>query len=140
MNKNIKLGTKVKCKGYIVKKKNIEYIYANKRHFKKDMGIFGDDIEEPKFYIEDLGEYTQKITEIKNKEFVGIVVGITSIATKYYYTQVEKDIFDPITYGYVYTQLLDQVKVEKSGYIDCFKVYYAMGKSRFVPVNLLEKE
>lgn len=140
MNKDIKLGTKVKCKGYIVKKTNIEYVYANKKHFKKDIGIFGDDVEEPKFYIEDLGEYTQKITEIKNKEFTGIVVGITPVATEYYYTQVEKDIFDPITYGYVDTQPLDQVKVEKSGYIGCYKVYYAMGKSRLVPVSLLKKE
>lgn len=135
----MKLGQKVKCKGYIVKKTNIEYVYANKKHFKKDMGIFGDDVEEPKFYIEDLGEYTQKITEIKNKKFTGIVVGITPVATEYYYTQVEKDFFDPITYGYVDTQPIDQVKVEKAGYIGCYKVYYAMGKSRLVPIDLVEE-
>lgn len=140
MNKDIKLGTKVKCKGYIVKKKHIEYVYANKKHFKKDMGSLFSDVKEPKIYVEDLGEYTQKITEIKNKEFTGIVVGITKVATEYYYTQVEKDILSNITYGCVDTQPLDQVKVEKTGYIDCYKVYYAMGKSRLVPVNLLEKE
>ena len=102
------------------------------------MGIFAYD-EEPKFYIEDLGEYIQKITEIKNKEFTGIVVGITPVATEYYYTQVERDIFDPVTYGYVDTQPLDQVKVEKTGYIGCYKVYYAMGKSRLVPIHLVEE-
>lgn len=46
MDKDIKLGTKVKCKGYITKKTDIEYVYANKKHFEKDMGIFGYD-EEP---------------------------------------------------------------------------------------------
>lgn len=134
----MKLGTKVRCKGYIVKKTNIEYVYANKKHFEKDMGIFAYD-EETKFYIEDLGEYIQKITEIKNKEFTGIVVGITPVATEYYYTQVERDIFDPVIYGYVDTQPLDQVKVEKTGYIGCYKVYYAMGKSRLVPIHLVEE-
>lgn len=140
MNKDIKLGTKVKCKGYIVKKKNIEYVYANKKHFLKDVDIMEHDFEEPKFYVEDLGEYIQKITEIKNKKFTGIVVGITKVATEYYYTQAEKNIFDPIIYGYIGYQLLDQVNVEKTGYINCYKVYYAMGKSRLVPVSLLEEE
>lgn len=133
------LGTKVKCNGYVVKKQNIEYVYANKKHFKRAMGVFFSDSEEPKFYIEDLGEYTQKITEIKKKKFSGIVVGIYPVATEYYYTQPERDIFDPVTYGYVDTQPLDQVKVEKTGYIGCYKVYYAMGKSRLVPVDLIEE-
>ena len=134
----LKLGDKVKCHGYI-SKKNTEYIYATKKHFDKQNKEANFILDEPDFYLDDIGEYYQETKEIKEKEFTGIVVGKTKVSMKNYYKLAERDIFDSVTLGYVDTEIKDECKVEKIDYIDCFKVYYAMGKSRLVPITKIEK-
>lgn len=135
---NFKLGDKVKCQGYI-SKKNTEYIYATKKHFDKENKEAHFTLEEPKFYLDDVEEYYQETMEIKEKEFTGIVVGKTKVSMKNYYALAERHIFDPVTLGYVDTEIKDECNVKKIDYIDCFKVYYAMGKSRLVPSFKIEK-
>lgn len=134
----LKLGDKVKCKGYI-SKKNMKYIYATKKHFDKQNKEANFILDEPDFYLDDVDEYYQETKEIIEKEFTGIVVGKAKVSMKNYYTLAERDIFDPVTLGYVDTEFIDECKVEKIDYIDCFKVYYAMGKSRLVPSTKIEK-
>lgn len=133
-----KLGDKVNCKGYI-SEKHLEYIYATKKHFDKENENVGFILEEPKFYLDDVEEYYQETKEIKEKEFTGIVVGKTKVSMKNYYALAERHIFDPVTLGYVDTEIKDECNVKKIDYIDCFKVYYAMGKSRLVPSFKIEK-
>ena len=136
--KFLKLGDKVKCKGY-VSKKNIEYIYATKKHFDKQNKESNFILDEPNFYIDDVEEYYQETKEIIEKEFTGIVVGKTKVSMRNYYTLAEINIFGPVTLGYVDTEIKDECNVKKVDYIDCFKVYYAMGKSRLVPSAKIEK-
>lgn len=135
---NFKLGDKVKCQGYI-SKKNTEYIYATKKNFDKENKEAHFTLEEPKFYLDDVEEYYQETMETKEKEFTGIVVGKTKVSMKNYYALAERHIFDPVTLGYVDTEIKDECNVKKIDYIDCFKVYYAMGKSRLVPSFKIEK-
>lgn len=133
-----KLGDKVKCHGYI-SKKNTEYIYATKKHFDKQNKEANFILDEPDFYLDDIGEYYQETKEIKEKEFTGIVVGKAKVFMKNFYTLAEINIFGPVTLGYVDTEIKDECNVKKVDYIDCFKVYYAMGKSRLVPSAKIEK-
>ena len=137
---DLKLGDKVKCKGYLVKK-SMDYIYANKKHFDKENQKSGHLLDEPKLYLEDMDdeEYYQVTMECKEKDFCGIAVARKYISTKNCYTQVERDVFDPVTFGYVDTELIDSVKVEKTNYVECYLVFYALGKRRLVPVDLVEK-
>ena len=137
-NNILKLGDKVQCKGYIVKK-HIEYIYATKKQFDKENKEANFTLDNPNFYLDNFEDYYQETKKIIEKEFAGIVVGKTKVSMKNYYTLAERDIFDPVTLGYVDTEIKDECKVEKIDYIDCFKVYYAMGKSRLVPITKIEK-
>lgn len=137
-NKAFKFGDKAKCKGYIFKKR-VEYIYATKKHFDKENKEANFILDEPSFYLDDLEEYYQETKKIIEKEFIGVVVGKAKVSMKNHYTLAERDIFDPETLGYIDTEIKDECKVEKIDYIDCYKVYYAMGKSRLVPITKIEK-
>ena len=91
----MKLGQRVKCRGY-VKKTRIKELYGK---------------EENKEY---------KVKEIIKEEFNGIAV--------------EKKKINLGAYVHVWGF------IKKCDYIDCYKVYYALGKSRLVPCDLCEVE
>lgn len=135
----MKLGQKVECNGYLKKIKGLDYIYATKKHFEKENIKANGMLEEPKFYLDDECEYKQKTMEIKYKHFKGIAVAHIYVSTENLYTLAEREIFDPITYGFVDYEIKDECKVEKINYIECYRVYYSMGKSRLVPINLVEE-
>lgn len=135
----IKLGDKVKCKGYLKKINNLEYIYANKKHFNKENQKAQGILEEPKHYLEEDGEINQFTKTFIEKEFVGIVVSKKEVSIENHYSQAFRDIYDPVTFGYVDSNYIDEVVVEKENYITCYQVFYAMGKSRLVPISQVEK-
>ncbi len=137
----MKLGQKVKCSGYLKKIKGLDYIYANKIHFDRENKINDYMLDEPRIYLENIddGEYKQKTMELIHKEFRAVAVEKKTVSTENFYSQVTESIYDPVTFGYIDERLLDKVKVEKINYIECYKVYYAMGKSRLVPIDLVEE-
>lgn len=135
----LKLGDKVKCKGYLKKINNLEYIYANKKHFDKENQKAQGMLEEPNHYLEEDGEINQFTKTFIEKEFTGIVVAKKEVSIENYYQQAFKDIFDPVTFGYVGINYIDEVIVEKVNYITCYQVFYALGKSRLVPTSQIEK-
>ncbi len=135
----MKLGDKVHCKGYLKKVNNLEYIYANKKHFNKENLKANNILEEPTHYLEEEGELNQITKTFVEKEFDGIVVAKKEISIENNYTQAFRDIYDPITFGYVDSNYIDEVIVRKENYISCYKVFYAMGKSRLVPQSQIKE-
>lgn len=135
----MKLGQKVMCNSYLKKIKGLNYIYATKKHFEKENIKANGMLEKPKFYLDDEGEYKQRTMEIKHKDFKGIIVAHIFVSTENLYTLAEREIFDPITYGFVDCEIKDECKVEKINYIECYKVYYSMNKSRLVPIDSVEE-
>ncbi len=135
----MKLGDKVHCKGYLKKVNNLEYIYANKKHFNKENLKANNMLEEPTHYLEEEGELNQITKTFVEKEFDGIVVAKKEISIENNYTQAFRDIYDPITFGYLDSNYIDEVIVRKENYISCYQVFYAMGKSRLVPQSQIKE-
>lgn len=135
----LKLGDKVKCKGYLKKSDNLEYIYANKKHFENENKKAFGTLEEPKHYLEEAGEISQFTKTFIEKEFNGIIVAKKEVSIENHYSQAFIDIYDPVTFGYIDSNYIDKVVVKKENYITCYQVFYAMGKSRLVPISQIEK-
>lgn len=136
----LKTGDKVKCKGYLKKINNLEYIYANKKHFEKEKQKAQGMLEEPSHYLEEEGEVNQFTKTFVEKYFEGIVVAKKEVSIENNYTQAFRDIFAPVTFGYVDSNYIDEVIVRKENYITCYQVFYAMGKSRLVPASQIESK
>lgn len=135
----IKLGDKVKCKGYLKKVDNLEYIYANKKHFSKENLKAQNTLIEPSHYLEEEGEINQFTRTFIAKSFEGIVTAKKEVSIENNYSQAFRDIYDSVTFGYVDSIYIDEVVVRKENYITCYQVFYAMGKSRLVPISQIGK-
>ena len=123
----MKLGQRVECSSYL-KKKAIPYVFANDNHIEKH-------IEKHHFspynYInlekKGIDDYMRLDTkETIRKTFNGIVIAKASVSTANIYEQAEEH----------FTQcLLDEVVCRKDCYVECYRVAYALGKTRLVPIN-----
>lgn len=117
----MKLGTKVKCSGYLkkVKTKHVESAYAE--------NLSNEAMHMPYIEIED--EIYQPVKEVVKKEFEGIVVAKKCVNLYRCY-----EICDS---GY---QTYDGASICVSGcdYIDCYQVFFRMGGSRLVPIEMCE--
>lgn len=144
----MKLGTKVKCTGYLkkVKTKHVEFESDRKKYRTTEdlieefesMAFSGviDSSERSNFlaiheviFIDDSCEQLHK--ELKCIDFEGVVVAKKSIATKRSYEIVENEYAFKIESG---------IKVTHCNYIDCYQVFFRMGGSRLVPVEMCEVE
>ena len=121
------LGQKVECSSYL-KKKAIPYVFANEKHIKKYKETYQHFPENylslEKEEIDDCMYLDTK--EIISKSFEGIVIAKMYVSTANIYIQAEQH----------YTQcLLDEVVCRKDCYIECYRIAYALGKTRLVPIN-----
>lgn len=126
MSNYLSLGTKVKCLGYL-KKRKIYYVYANQP---SDKEIEEGSIPDTYIVLDNCSEPVQQSTrEIVEKEFIGYVIGTKEI---------------PTVYSYNYYEIYDhtdntRVQVGKHEYIKCYVIAYQMSRRRYVPMNLTEE-
>lgn len=130
----MKLGQKVKCKGYLKKTGNFiqrtddlpKDLYSTLTNgnfeVEKHVAIINGHVKRLNFDEE------VKTKEIVQKEFSGIIVGKKEIALGIYVT---------VEYGY---DCSERDWIRKCDFIYCYKVYYASGKSRLVPCDMVEVE
>lgn len=130
----MKLGQKVKCKGYLKKTGNFiqrtddlpKDLYSTLTNgnfeVEKHVAIINGHVKRLNFDEE------VKTKEIVQKEFSGIIVGKKEIALSIYVT---------VAYGYDGSE---HKCIRKCDFIYCYKVYYASGKSRLVPCDMVEVE
>lgn len=131
--REIKLGTKVKCLGYLEKQK-IKYVFATRKQF-EDSGSYREhclilevEAEEGNIPID------QEVYKFKEIEFEGYVIGRRSIPTCYSYD------FPDMQIGLgEWTTNYDKVYCEKYCYEDCYIVAYRMNCKRFVPVEKVKE-
>lgn len=112
----MKLGTKVKCKGYYSKLTTAHVVTEeNKRkpHHYNDVLVIKDEPIEQDLY---------KLIE---KEFEGIVVS-------------RKNIYISRTYEECYVWCKGDVSVFTHDRKECYQVFFRMGGSRLVPINMCE--
>lgn len=130
----MKLGQKVKCSGYLKKQKKRYCLPAESILTKEQLEIAS--VCNP-IYLKLMDEIEQENYKVifceENKEFEGIIVGKQNINL---YTHYVCDSYDNgnITKYYI------QSFLAKECAIPCYKVYYRLGKSRLVPVNMVEVE
>jgi len=130
----MKLGQKVKCKGYLKKTGNFiqrtdglpKDLYSTLTNgnfeVEEHVAIINGHVKRLNF------EEEVKTKEIVQKEFSGIIVGKKEIFLSIYVT---------VEYGYYSSE---REFIRKCDFIYCYKVYYAFGKSRLVPCNMVEVE
>jgi hypothetical protein len=128
----LKLGDCVTCSAYL-KKVKTKHVFADKEAAK---GVDED-------YVLALGDYDDILHQVTRKlsqsKFNGIVVGYKNVATKNKYQHPERAIYDPVSLGFVDAEIIeDQVMVSKTCYVRCALVFYALGKSRLVPIEHVE--
>lgn len=133
-------GKNIICNSYLAKLKKIKYVFANENHFHNYLKTHPEAEDyfeaEVSITLNDDGEFEQKTFEIKKcKPFKAIIVGKVKFSMANLYEQAQQDIFDPYTYGWAGSEYLDAVKVTKTDYIDCYKVYYGLNHSRIVPIE-----
>jgi hypothetical protein len=130
----MKLGQKVKCKGYL--KKSGNYVLGRDNWQKADnIEKLVEDKEVKNFVAIINGEFKGlnyeedvTLTKIVQKDFKGFIVGKKTVYStiyleiNYQYDGGEYEIFST------------------NNPIACYKVYYAFGKSRLVPCELVEFE
>lgn len=123
----MKLGTKVKCKGYL-KKVNTHHVipWFDKDKPIKELTEFDlyHDSEHDKIIEED---YSQIIKEIIKCDFEGVVVAKKEVAMERY--------FSIDTHPYTDE---DFMRILNDKIIDCYQVFFRMGGSRLVPVDMCE--
>lgn len=127
----MKLGEKVKCKGY-AKKVKMKYCmpqYENPECYSDQELEIISAIGNELIFIEGTDTIFQKQFEIVEKEFEGIIVGDKEIALIKAFS-CEYDDYKGEEYIYSFVKKEDLVK--------CAKVYYGFNKSRLVPLDLIE--
>lgn len=127
--KNNLLGKQVICYVYLKKRKGLYYVFANEKSYRR--GYTGELLDDPKAYImynnESIGQRRYEFIECK--PFKGIIVAKLNFPVSYRYDVVENRFTgDPI----------DEVRVTRDEYIECYKVYYGLNRSRIVPVKYCE--
>lgn len=132
----MQLGQKVKCSGYL-KKQRKRYCLPSFSQFEnfseeqKQIVMYADPI-----FIEVCDCVEQENYKVifceENKEFEGIVVGIKKVNLFIYYACDTHDDSFGDSKDYIYTF------AKKENAISCYKVFYALGKSRLVPINMVE--
>ena len=132
----MKLGTKVKCKGYF-KKVDTKHVAleSSRKNIINDNDIckllnITEDLSDNTIFIED--EVSQDIKTIVFKEFEGVVVAKKSIALARWYEVVDE------SYGYGDVNVKSGIKVTHHRYTDCYQVFFRMGGSRLVPIEMCE--
>lgn len=118
----MKLGQKVKCKGYL-KKNKLKYAVLKKDYDEN----FTDNIICLDF--DDVVTLHQEIYSVVSEDFRGVLVGTRNV-----YILMDLEIEENYFNGKEF------IKCTKYEPIKCAKVYYAMGKSRLVPLELVEAE
>ena len=117
------LFKKVKCKGYLSKNKN----YINVQASMEDER-FEDKLNQT-ILLEYGGTYIQDIYELKEKEFVGIIVGTFQINIRRHFEENYNDF-----------QNKSEIIIEAiEPTIRVAKIYFGNNKSRLVPIELIEK-
>jgi len=115
----MKLGTKVKCKGYLKKVKTHHVIpYFSDPNKDENCLIDGVEIEE------DITQITKEYIEC---EFEGIVVAIKDVSTERYFELGENE-----WTGKPY------MRIHQEGGVKCYQVFFRMGGSRLVPIDKCE--
>lgn len=124
----MKLGTKVKCKGYL-KKVNTHHVIP---WFDKDKQVedFTDfdlhHCDTNDLIIEE--DYSQITKEVIKCKFEGIIVARKEVAMERYFVICD----NPYT-GTEFMRILDD-KI-----ISCYQVFFRMGGSRLVPIEMCEE-
>jgi len=117
----MKLGTKVKCSGYLykVKTQHVESAYREEptEHFKFMGGIR---IEE---------DMSQEVRKVEKCDFEGIVVAKKFVYKSRYYELCSRHWED---------EDYENIRVSGCDYVDCYQVFFRMGGSRLVPIELCE--
>lgn len=144
----MKLGTKVKCKGYLKKvetkhvaleseRSKFKTAYELKQEF-KDMALWGVDKEFSYEAFMDVNEVLfvdcdddlcQTTKDIIPCKFEGIIVARKRVPTKRWFSIIEQE------YGH---KIETQIFKEESNYVDCYQVFFRIGGSRLVPVKMCE--
>lgn len=150
MKTKSKLGQKVKCSGYLIKAKDGVHLYkkgdkyiayadipkdietdTDRRIVSELKGLFDNDYE-PNCYYLNCGEWVdKKYYDIKDFSFNGIIVDKKKVIVKGIIGIDYGTTYGGGEYEYFYKQPTE--------IIECYKVYYAMGKSRLVPINKAEE-
>jgi len=139
----MKLGTKVKCKGYL---KKVDTKHVALESEKADYNIDTDDINKMMaaleinhfctnndvIFIED--EVSQDIKQVIQCDFSGVVVAKKLVATSRWYSVVDHEYR-----SYSSAPGIDSgIEVAHCNYIDCYQVFFRMGGSRLVPIDMCE--
>lgn len=115
----MKLGTKVKCNGYL-KKVNTHHVIPYFADPSKDDICLIDGVE----IEEDITQTTKKYIDY---EFEGIVVAKKDVATQRYFELGENE-----WTGEPY------MIIHQEAVVKCYQVFFRMGGSRLVPINKCE--
>ena len=138
----MKLGTEVKCNGYL-KKLPIKWVMPIEgldkfiSKFKPHYAL----VENEDYILmkDDEPCYTQPTKGFVLKDFKGIIVAKKNISTSNYYEYPSRGTYHPVSLGYIpLDDDLTELSVGKDDYIICYQVFYAMSKSRLVPVGECE--
>jgi hypothetical protein len=144
----MKLGNEVICNAHL-KKVKIKYVVAeeNEKKWIEENTHFNDFAPKRNqefILLNTENEYLYQTTkEVIAKEFKGIVVAKKNISTKNYYEFAQFPIYDSESLGFIDMETdYMQVRVSKDEYVECYQVFYGMGKSRLVPIEniILDKE
>jgi len=135
----MKLGTKVKCNGYLKKvdtkhvdlESNRKNVIGDDKLTKEMCELLNitEDWSDNTIFIED--EVYQYIKIIKMRNFEGIIVANKRVTTTRWYETVDE------SYGYS-REDKPGIKVTHCDYVDCYQVFFRMGGSRLVPIELCE--
>lgn len=130
----MKLGQKVKCKGYLKKTGNF---ICKTNDLPKDLySTVTNGNFEIENYVARVNGHVKRLNfdeevktkEIVQKEFSGIIVGKKETTLSICVT---------VEYGYDGSE---HERIWKCDFSYCYKVYYALGKSRLVPCDMVEVE
>jgi len=144
----MKLGTKVKCNGYLVKlkTKHVAMMSEKNEYLSKEelldrfeqetlTGIIT--VKEYKDYLDNTEvlfvDYDEPVSQVlymtTPKEFQGMVVSKKRIPTIRWFEIIDHECNHEIK---------SSILKENANYIDCYQVFFRMGGSRLVPVELCE--
>jgi len=116
----MKLGTSVKCKGYLKKVKTHHIVPCF------------EDLENDQYYLHFGGkiideDFSQTIMEFKPLDFEGIIVQIKDVATERYFYLGENEWSGK-----------EYMSIQGDKCVKCYRVYFRLGGSRLVPINECE--